>query len=105
MPLITAGKILCGMIETSTRCSASELFSRRLHEYQEKEKLETNVETFVRILLCSAGKRSFDEPDHEVNYLELAPSFLSMNTMIYMTAMLPTQLKLYKDVVQNYPMD
>jgi len=102
--LMTAGKILCSMIEIWTRRSASNIFASRLLEYEESEQFENPIETFVRILLRSIGKRSFDEPDQPLP-LDLAATAVSSSVMIYMTAMLPKHLNLYKHIVQNYPMD
>jgi hypothetical protein len=102
--LMTAGKILCSMIEMWTRRSASNIFASRLREYEESEQFENPVETFVRILLRSIGKRSFDEQDQPLP-LDLAATAVSSSAMIYMTAILPEHLNLYKHIVQNYPMD
>jgi hypothetical protein len=106
--LITAGMILCTIIQATTRRAVSELFSSRLTEYGEGQRRENPSESFVRVLLRSVEKRAVDDPDRRLDPfidLPMATTGLSMATMAYMAAMLPLHFDVYKDVTHDCPMD
>lgn len=101
-----AGATIGHVIQETTQRPITEILSSRLDEYEYRATTENPVEVFYRVLLRSVGKKAIDDQDRCLNPLNgLDDMPMIMRTMIHVTAMLPAYWKIYKNIVQNYPMD
>lgn len=101
-----AGTTIGHVIQETTQWPVTEILSTRLDEYEYRATTENPIEVFSRVLLRSIGKKAIDDPDRCLNPLNgLDDMPIIMRAMIHVTAMLPAYWEIYKNIVQNYPMD
>jgi Arc/MetJ family transcription regulator len=102
--LSTAGTTVGHVVQETTGWPITDILRSRMDEYEKRDSTENPIEVFSRVVLRSIGKQTINEPDRRLP-LSLEGTPVVVRTMIYMTAKLPAYFRIYKNIVEHYPMD
>jgi hypothetical protein len=104
--LSTAGLVINDIIQSNLQISIPELFRSRMEEYESRDESRNPVEVFSKVVLRSIGKQAINDPDRAIPLtigdFEMP---VMIRTAIFMKAMIPGYMKMYKNIVEHYPMD
>jgi hypothetical protein len=102
----TAGVIISDIIQSNLQISIPEFFRSRMGEYESRDESQNPVEVFSSVVVRSIGKQAINDPDRAISLtmgdFEMP---VMIRTAIFMKAMLPSYVKVYKNIVEHYPMD
>jgi len=96
---VCAGTVLCQIIQVTAQRPIAERFGARLEKYMKTEPGDLN-QAFFEILLRSVGKLTIDEPDRGADLFANHSGVSDITA--HMTAMLPTYLRLYCEIIEKY---
>jgi hypothetical protein len=102
---VPVGPSIRHTIQETTGWPLAEILSSRFSEYNRcTYSNEPVVDAFSVLVMRSIGKRAIHDPDRLPDFRNVNPQVM-MWTMAYMAAHLPAYFELYKDLVDNFPMD